>query len=370
MRNVNIAKPHLGEEEKKAVMEVLESGMLAQGPRVKELEEKFADFCEVGEAVAVNSGTAAIHSSLYAMGIGAGDEVITVPFTFVATANPILMQNGKVVFCDIDPDTFNMDPESLKERITARTKAIIPVDLYGQIYDVGAIGEIADDHGLLVLEDACQSVNASLDGKKAGSFGDMASFSFYATKNLITGEGGMITTNDPEYAELARRFRHHGQSEKTRYQYYDLGYNYRMMDLQAAIALVQLERIDELTARRIENAERLSEGISGIEGLVPPYVKPGVRHVFHQYTVKVAEDFALSRDELVERLRAEGVGCGIYYPKPLHLHPVYRSMGYSEGHFPVSEESSRRTVSLPVHPDLSKEDIEYIIQCLELAAGG
>lgn len=367
MRKINIAKPHLGDEEKAAVMEVLESGNLAQGARVKELEGKFADFCGVREAVAVNSGTAAIHTSLYALGIGPGDEVITVPFTFVATANPILMQRAKVVFCDIEPETFNMDPEDLKEKITDRTKAIIPVDLYGHIYDAKAIGEIAGDHSLLIMEDACQSVNAALDGRKAGSFGEMASFSFYATKNLITGEGGMITTDDPEYAELARRFRHHGQSEKTRYEYYDLGYNYRMMEIQAAIALVQMERIESLTVRRIENARRLTEGISAIDGLVPPVVRPGARHVFHQYTIKV-EDFSLSRDDLVSRLRQEGIGCGVYYPKPLHLHKVYRDMGYAEGDFPVSEEMSKRGISLPVHPGLDEEDIEYIVASIEGAA--
>ena len=358
---IHIAKPHIEDEEKKAVMEVLDSGMLAQGKKVAELEEKFAQFCGTEHAIAVNSGTAAIHSSLYAMGIRQGDEVITVPFTFVASANPILMQNGKVVFCDILPDTFNIDPESVKEKITDRTKAILPIDLYGQIYDAKAIREIADDHNLLIMEDACQAVNAALDGKMAGAFGDMASFSYYATKNLITGEGGMITTNNAEYAELCRRFRHHGQSPETRYEYYDLGYNYRMMDLQAAIALVQLDRIEGLTQNRIDNASHLTKELEKIDGITTPYVKPGARHVFHQYTIKVEDGFPLSRDDLRAKLNERGVGSGVYYPKPLHLHKFYLEMGYKEGDFPVAEEMSEKVLSLPVHPDLTQEDLETIV---------
>jgi perosamine synthetase len=362
---IHIAKPHIQDEEKKAVMEVLDSGMLAQGKKVAELEERFAQFCGVKEAVAVNSGTAAIHASLYAMGIRDGDEVITVPFTFVASANPILMQNGKVVFCDIKPDTFNIDPEGIKEKITSKTKGILPIDLYGQIYDTKAVKEIAEDHDLRILEDACQAVNASLDGQKAGSFGDIASFSYYATKNLITGEGGMITTNNSEYAELCRRFRHHGQSPETRYEYYDIGYNYRMMDIQAAIALVQLGRIEGLTQKRIDNAQFLTENLSKIDGITPPYVKPGVRHAFHQYTIKVEENFGMSRDDLRTNLNEKGIGSGVYYPKPLHLHKFYREMGYKEGDFPVSEELSKKVLSLPVHPDLTQEDLETIVQAFQ-----
>jgi len=359
---IHIAKPHIEEEEKKAVMEVLDSGMLAQGKKVAELEEKFAKFCGVEHAVAVNSGTAAIHASLYAMGVREGDEVVTVPFTFVASANPILMQNAKVVFCDIKPDTFNIDPEDVKEKITPKTKAILPIDLYGQIYDVKAIQEIADDHNLLVMEDACQAVNAALDGKMAGAFGDMASFSYYATKNLITGEGGMITTQNAEYAELCRRFRHHGQSAETRYEYYDLGYNYRMMDLQAAIALVQLDRIEGLTQKRIANAEHLTEHLSKLDGISTPFVKPGAKHAFHQYTIKVEDDFEISRDDLKAKLNEKGIGSGVYYPKPLHLHKFYLEMGYKEGEFPVSEELSKKVLSLPVHPDLTQEDLDTIVQ--------
>ena len=366
MANINVSKPYLGEEEIKNVVEVMRSGMLAQGKNVKELERRWAEMCGAKEAVAVNSGTAAIHASLYAMGIKKGMEVITVPFTFVASSNPILMQGAKVVFCDVKEDTFCIDPEAVKEKITKKTKAILGVDLYGQVYDYKALREIAQDHKLLLHEDACQAVGAQLDGKTAGTFGDTTSFSLYATKNIMTGEGGMLTTDSPEMAEQARRFRHHGQSEQTRYEYYDLGYNYRMMDLQAAIGLAQLDRLPEFTRKRQENAAALTEGLSKIKGIKTPYVMPGAKHVFHQYTIKVEKDFPLSRDKLKDHLNSKGVGSGVYYPKPLHLHKIYRDMGYKEGDFPVSEALSQHVLSLPVHPSLSKADITTIIDAFKL----
>jgi dTDP-4-amino-4,6-dideoxygalactose transaminase len=363
---IQLSKPIIGEKEKALVKEVLDSGMLAQGPKVKEFEEKLAKFCGANFAVAVNSGTAAIHASLYAAGIREGDEVITVPFTFVATVNPIIMQRAKPVFVDVKEDTFNIDPNLVLEKITPKTKAIIAVDLYGQIFDYQEIKKIAQDHSLKLIEDAAQSINASLDGKKAGSFGDLGAFSFYATKNLISGEGGAVITDNAEFAELVRRFRHHGQSEQTRYEYFDLGYNYRMMDLQAAIALGQIEKIEEFTNKRIENAKLLTEGLKNVKGIKVPFVKPNARHVFHQYTIKV-DGFKLTRDELMEHLKKNEIGCGIYYPKPLHLCPWLKSLGYKEGDFPVSEKLTKQVVSLPVHPSLSKQEIEKIIEVIKNA---
>ena len=356
----------IGEKERELVKEVLDSGMLAQGPKVKEFEEKFARLCDVKYAVAVNNGTSALHSALFALGIKPGDEVITAPFTFVATANSIIMQGAKPVFIDIKKDTFNIDPEKLNEAITPKTKAIIPVNLYGQVYDYKAIKEIANDHGLKIVEDAAQSVNAELDGKKSGNFGDASTFSFYATKNMITGEGGMVTTNDEEVAEKVKLFRHHGQSEKTRYEYHCMGYNYRMMDLQAAIALGQIEKINEFTEKRIENARKLTKGLKNIKGIKTPFVKSNAKHVFHQYTIKV-DGFKMTRDKLIKYLKENGVGCGVYYPKPLHLHPWFSSLGYKEGDFPVSEDSSKKVLSLPVHPYLSGEEINKIIEVIKNA---
>jgi perosamine synthetase len=356
---IPIAKPFIGKEEKEAVLSVLDSGMLAQGPRVKELEERFAAFCGTKHAVAVNSGTAALHAALYAAGIKAGDEVITTPFTFVASANSIIMQNAKPVFADIEEDTFNIDPKEVIKKITPKTKAILFVDLFGQIADVAALKKIAEQKHLLLIEDSCQAHGAEFDGKRAGSFGDTAGFSFYATKNMMCGEGGIITTNNPKCEELAKRFRHHGQSEQTRYEYFDLGYNYRMMDIQAAIALEQLKRMENFNKKRIRNAELLTKGLSKFKWLKTPKVRPGFKHVFHQYTIKVD---ASIRDKLAAYLKENGVGCAVFYPKPLHLHPFFLNMGYKQGNFPVAERVSKQVLSLPVHPFVSDEDIKKIVE--------
>ncbi len=356
---IPIAKPLIGEEEKRAVEEVLNSGMLVSGPKVKEFEEKFAKLCGVKHAIAVSNGTAALHAALFALGIEPGDEVITTPFTFVATANAILMLGAKPVFADVEEETFNLDPNEVLKKITPKTKAILPVDLYGQIHDYEAISKIAKEYNLKVLEDACQAVNAELNGKKAGCFGDIAAFSFYATKNMITGEGGMIVTNNDDYAELARRFWHHGQSEKTRYEYYHLGYNYRMMDLQAAIGLEQLKKIEDFTQKRIRNAQKLIDGLQKIPRIKVPTIKNEAKHVFHQFTIKVKPEV---RDLLVNYLKEQGISCGIYYPKALHLFPPFAKLGYKAGDFPVAERLSKEVISLPVHPALTEEEIDYMIK--------
>ncbi len=368
---IPVAKPIIGEEEKNAVLEVLNSGMLAQGSKVKALEEEFAKYCGVKHAIAVNNGTAALHACLYAAGIRQDDEVITVPFTFVATANAIIMQNAKPVFVDIEENTFNIDPEQVRKAITPKTKAILPVDLYGHIHNHKAIREIADEHGLVVVEDACQAVGAEIDGVRAGNFGDLAAFSLYATKNMISGEGGLITTNNDDFAEQCKRFRHHGQSEQTRYQYHDLGYNYRLTDIQAAIALEQLRKIDGFNSRRIENARLLTQGLQRIDGLCGlnklrlPSVTDSAKHVFHQYTVTVGDGSALSRDSIIDILKKKGIGSAVFYPKPLHLHPHFSRLGYKEGDFPISERVSKKVFSLPVHPSLGVDDINKIINAFE-----
>ncbi|MBN2420735.1 DegT/DnrJ/EryC1/StrS family aminotransferase, partial [Candidatus Woesearchaeota archaeon] len=282
---IPVVKVHIGDEEKKAVMAVLDSGMLAQGPKVKELEEKFAKLCGVKYALAVSSGTAALHAALYAAGIKEGDEVITTPFTFVATANPVLMQGAKLVFADIEPETFNIDPKEVEKKITSKTKAIIAVDLFGHPADYDELNKIAQKHNLTIIGDCCQSVNSELNGKKAGSLAKVSAFSLYATKNIMCGEGGILTTDDEEIYERAKLFRHHGQSDKTRYQYHDLGYNYRMTDIQAAIALAQLEKLEDFTNKRIKNAELLNEGLKNIGGIKIPAKREGAKHVYHQYSV-------------------------------------------------------------------------------------
>ena len=333
--------------------------MIAQGPKVKEFEKKFADLCGVEYAVALNSGTAALHTSLYALGVKPGDEVITVPFTFVATANSILMQGAKPVFVDVDDRTFNIDASLIEEKITDKTKAILGVHLYGQPFDLGKVQKIAKKHNLKVIEDCAQAVEAKYDNKVVGSIGDVGTFSFYATKNLITGEGGILTTNDRQIAELGRRFRHHGQSESTKYEYWDLGYNYRMMDIQAALGIAQLEKIEEITAKRISNAKKLSEGLKMCDNIEIPYIEKNREHVFHLYTIKTQ-----IRAKIMENLKKNNIGCGVYYPKPLHLHPFFKKLGYEEGDFPVSEQLSKEVLSLPVHPLVKDADIDKIIKTL------
>ncbi|MFH1016990.1 MAG: DegT/DnrJ/EryC1/StrS family aminotransferase [Pseudomonadota bacterium] len=357
---IQISKPFIGEEEKREVMRVLESGMLAQGKKVAELEELFCRICGTKYAVATTNGTTALHAALYALGIKPGDEVITTPFTFVATANPILMQGAKVVFSDVDGDTCNLDAAGVEGKINERTAAVLPVDLYGLPFDA-RINSVASKRKLLVLEDACQAIGAARDGKSCGSLGDAGAFSLYATKNVTCGEGGMITTDSEETCEKARRFRHHGQSEKTRYEYADIGHNYRMSDILAAIALGQLGRLEPLTGKRNENARRLGEGLEGLPGVALPSVPANARHAFHQYTVRISEKAKVGRDRFVEMMKAAGVGVGVYYPKPLHLHPHFARMGYRPGDFPVCEKLAAQVVSLPVHPHLSDDDVEKII---------
>jgi len=362
---IPIAKPYIGDEEIKAVSEVLKSGMVAQGPKVRELEEKFAKLCGTKYAIATNSGTAALHTALQVSGIKQGDEVITTPFTFIATANTILMQQAKPVFVDIDEETFNIDPEKIAEKITDKTKAIETVDLYGNLCDYGEINNVAKNNNLVVIEDAAQSVNAESNGKKAGSLGDIAAFSFYATKNITCGEGGIITTNNEDIAQNAKLFRQHGRSKMTSYEYTNLGYNYRMTDICAVIMLQQLKKIDFITKKRIENAEYLSKELEKIKGIKAPEIKKDNSHVFHQYTIKVQEDFKLSRDEVIEHLSKKGIGTGVYYPKPLHLLGHFKKFGYKEGDFPVAEKASKEVISLPVHPHLTKEQLNQIIDAFK-----
>ena len=360
---IPIAKPFLGEEEIKAVSDVLKSGVIAQGPKVNELEDKFAKVSGTSYAVALNSGTAALHTALKVAGIKEGDEVITTPFTFIATANTILMQQAKPVFVDIGEDSFNIDAEKISEKITKNTKAILTVDLFGHLCDYNLINEIAKKNNLIVIEDACQAVDAEYKGKKAGSFGNMGAFSFYATKNITCAEGGMMTTNNKEFADKAKLFRQHGRSDMAGYEYNDLGYNYRMTDISAAILLEQLKKLDFLTKKRIENAEYLTKGLSRVKGIKVPIVKKNFKHVFHQYTIKV-DGFKLSRDELARHLSEKGIASSIFYPMTLHLCEHIKKLGYRKGDFPIAEKLSEQVLSLPVHPHLTWEQLDYIINSI------
>jgi perosamine synthetase len=360
---IPIAKPLIGQEEINAVTEVLKSGAIAEGQKVKDFEIAFADYTGTSYAVAVNSGTAALHASLLAHGIGKGDEVITSPFTFAATSNSVLFTGAKPVFADIKEDTFNIDPERIFEKITPKTKAIIPVHLYGQSADMKSIMEIAHENDLIVIEDACQAHGATFEGKKAGSFGT-GTFSFYPTKNMTTGEGGMITTNDKAVAEKAKMIRSHGSRQ--RYYHEILGYNLRMTDIAAAIGLVQLKKLDGFNDSRIKNAQYLFRSLNTIKGISLPYVDTYCKHVFHQFTVRIRR--GLSRDEIVSMLNMRGIGTGIYYPLPIHKQPFYKDMGYNDS-LPVSEKASSEVFSLPVHPAINRADMDTISETLHEILG-
>jgi len=359
---IPIARPLIGEEEKAAVIAVLESGQLAQGQQVAEFEQRFAQFCGVKHAIATSSGTTALHVALLAHGIGPGDEVVTSPFTFIASANSILFTGARPAFSDIEPDTFNLDPNRVEETVKARrargarARAIMPVHLFGHACDMPALLDIAARHDLLVVEDACQSHGASIQGKKVGSF-STGCFSFYPTKNITTGEGGMITTDDDSLAERARMLRQHGM--RRRYHNESLGYNYRMTNIHAAIGLAQLPKLPRWTEQRIQNAAYLTERLRRLPFVVPPVARPGYVHVHNQYTIRLGID----RDQALEALKCRGVGAGVYYPLPLHHQPVYLNLGYSD-QLPEAEKACREVLSLPVHPALTREDLDTIVEAV------
>ncbi len=349
---INIAQPQIGLEEKQAVLEVLDSGTIAQGPRVKAFEAAFAEMCGVKYAVATSSGTTALQVALLALGVGEEDEVITSPFTFIASANSILYTGARPVFVDIDPATLNLDQNLIEAAITPRTRAILPVHLFGLSCDMGAIMQIAATHNLHVVEDACQSHGAEYLGRKVGSLG-VGAFSLYPTKNITSAEGGMITTNDPQIDERCRVLRQHGM--RRRYYHDELGYNFRMTDVHAAIGLAQLHKLERFNQARQDNARYLS---THLKGVVLPCIPEGYSHVFHQYTIRVPAD---QRDALRSHLHERGIGSEVYYPVPVHRQSLYVSeLGYSI-HLPEAERAAAEVLSLPVHPGINQSDLEAIV---------
>jgi perosamine synthetase len=356
---IPISRPSIGAEEEEAVLAVLRSGMLAQGPQVERLERSFAELCGVRHAVAVCNGTAALHLALLAHDIGPGDEVITTPFSFVATGNSVLMTGARPVFVDIDERSFNIDPCKIEAAITPRTKAIMPVHLYGHPAEMATICAIAERHGLAIVEDAAQAVGAWCHGRPIGSFGT-ACFSLYATKNIMAGEGGVITTDDADVADRLRLLRSHGS--RVRYTHESLGYNFRMTDIQAAIGLAQLAKLDRFTAFRMANAAALNAAIDH-PCVITPLVRADMRHVFHQYTVRIKGD----RDAALRQLTSAGVGAAIFYPVPIPQQPLYRELGY-DCELPVARRLANEVISLPVHPALSDEDLRQIAAAVNALA--
>jgi perosamine synthetase len=357
---IPIAKPVIGSEEVEAVGEVLRSGFLTQGEAVRMFEEQFSDYLGARNSVAVCNGTVALDLALKALDLPAGGEVIVPAFTFIASANSVLYQNLRPKFADVDPRTFNIDPDDLQEKINPKTEAVMGVHLYGQPFDLKAVSEICEDHHLTMIEDAAQAHGAEFKGEKAGSFG-IGCFSFYPTKNMTTGEGGMITSSDDELADNLRLLRNHG--DKGKYNHVALGYNYRMTNIQGAIGLVQLGRLEEFNGKRIENAQYFNDHIR-IKGLTLPYRAASARHVYNQYVVKVEDEFPVDRDRLMEILQSRSIGSAVHYPKPVYRQPFYRDLGLDEDVCPVAEEVSAKVLSLPVHPTLRPEDRSYIAETI------
>ena len=378
----------LAEKLDKAALGVLSSANYIMGKTVIDFEKDFANFIGVKHAISVGNGTDALVISLKAMGIGEGDEVITTPFTFFATAETISAVGATPVFVDVDKETFNIDATKIEEKITSKTKAIMPVHIFGQAADMDEINEIAKKHNLYVIEDACQAVGGKYKGRKIGTLGDVACFSFFPTKNLgCAGDGGIIVTDNDEIATIIRALRTHGSGENgqkaynllnnieeevkivdgandtvynpLKYYNYLIGYNSRLDAIQAAILSVKLKEIDSWNSKRREIVELYNKALQNND-LVTPTAKDCNEHVYHMYILQ-----SENREEIIEKLKEAGIATGVYYPVPLHLQKVYKNLGYKEGDMPVSEYLSHRTFAIPVYPELTKEQVNYIIQNLK-----
>jgi dTDP-4-amino-4,6-dideoxygalactose transaminase len=359
---IHIARPAIDKEEIQAVTEVLKSGNLVQGKKVQAFEEDFSSYIGTKYAVAVSSGTSALQIGLQALDLKKGDEVITTPFTFAATANAIIHCGAKPVFADIDPRTFNIDPARVQDCLTEKTKAIICVHLYGQPCEMDPLLKVCRYSGARLVEDAAQAVGAEYKDRRVGTFGHLSTFSFYATKNITTGEGGMILTDQKDVDERSRLIRNQGQSSTYRYDI--ISYNFRMTDIQAAIGIEQLKKIEMLNSKRIGNARFFTDSLSSVAGIETPYIPKYNKHVFHQYTLKVHK----GRDRLLDYLNKHGIGARVYYPEPLYMHPPYLDMGFRKGLCHITEETCKQVISIPVHPLLTEKELETIVKAVRNGA--
>lgn len=363
---VPIVSVQLEDSDIEAAVSAMRSGMLAQGANVASLEERFAELSGARHAVACANGTCALQLA-YEPLFEPGDEVLVPAWGYIATASMIVARGATPVFVDADPETYNIDVEDARAKTRGSTRAIAATHLYGNPVDVDGVEALAREHGLRVIYDGAQAHLATYRGSGIGAFGDAVTYSFYPTKNMTTGEGGMVTTNSDELAERLRRLRSHGESQK--YVHESVGYNYRMSDIEAAIGVSQLERLPELTARRRENACRLDGILAGVEGIEPPKATDGAEHVYHLYTARMNLDaFRCDRDEFIAALRAEGVMCAVHYPRPLTRQPVFEKM--VERQPPVSDRLAKSIFCLPVHPALTDRDFEVIEQGLQKVAAG
>jgi perosamine synthetase len=356
---ISIADPELGEEERQAVLDVIDSGQLTDGPVVRAFESEFASFCGAAHGVATTNGTTALHTAFEALDIGAGDTVVTSPFSFIASANAIRFAGAEVAFADIDLTTYNVDPRSAEKAVREHdADAILAVHLFGLPADMASLRDVADDHDCALIEDAAQAHGAACGDSNVGTLGDAACFSFYPTKNMTTGEGGMVVTDDEAVAERAASFINHGRvTDRPAYEHTRMGHNFRMTSLLAAIGRAQLDRLPDYNEARRANAARLDEGLSDTTLELP--VEPADRrHVYHQYTVRHPE-----RDALIDHLTEQDVGAGIYYPEVIHRQPPYRESA-SETSAPAAEHAADSVLSLPVHPGLSASEVERVIEAV------
>lgn len=368
MQTIPINKPIIGNEELRAMAKVLRSGILTDkrgsGPCVTKFENAFSKYVGAKYAVAVNNGTSALHAALLAVGVGLGDEVIVPSLTFVATAEAVALTGATPVFVDIDSQSYCMALSEVKDAINARTKAVIPVHLYGLTADMDPIMELARDYGLVVIEDAAQAHGAEYNGRKAGALGDMACFSFYGSKNMTTGEGGMITTNSREFVNDLSLIRNHG--EERYYQSVTLGHNYRMPELEAAIGFEQLHKLPHFLETRRKNAKTLLDAFDGLNKIQPPLIPTGYKSAWYVFTLRLKGANAAKRNKVLNRIRERRVGAQVYYPIPVHKMPFYQN-NFPQTQLPKTETASRQVISLPVHPSLSEKDINRVISAVKAA---
>jgi dTDP-4-amino-4,6-dideoxygalactose transaminase len=352
------------EEINGAIREVIDSAAFAGGPFVTRFEEDFAAYCDSKYAIGVGSGTEALWLALLALGVGPGDEVITVPNSFMATAEAITYCGAKPVFVDIDERTYTLDPAGLEHAVTAKTKALIPVHLFGQPADMDPIREFANENGLFVVEDACQAHGAKYNGRRVGTLGDAACFSFYPGKNLgALGEAGAVVTNSTELDEKIRILRDHGQIRK--YHHTMIGWNGRMDGIQGAILRIKLRQLERGNQLRRSHAARYDAALQGLEEVVTPFCAPDMLHVYHIYAIRVRD-----RDEVMRQLADKGIGSGVHYSVPIHLQEAYRSLGHAPGTFPIAERCAREFISLPMFPELTSAQVEFVIQGVKEAVAG
>jgi len=361
--DIPLAKPQLTEKDRQAVLDVLNTPKLSLGPKLEEFEGLIADYTGVNHAVAVNSGTSALHLIIRSLGIGEGDEVITTPFSFISSSNCILFEGAVPVFVDIDPDTLNIGVEKIEEAITENTKALLAVDVFGQPAEWGKLEEIASEYNLYLIEDSAEALGAEFQGKKAGSFGDAGVFAFYPNKQITTGEGGVIVTNNDDVATLSRSMRNQGRGEGDKWlQHERLGYNYRISDINCALGISQMERIDEIVSRRAEIAESYNQKLQNVSEIQTPLVSPSGKTSWFVYVIRLDDQFTReTRDTILEELSQRGIGCSNYFT-PIHLQPFYRKrFGYKPGDFPITEGVSSRTIALPFFNEITEEEMDYVV---------